>query len=185
MERRTCCRGLLALGMSGLLAACGALEHASPAIPAIPADLGPRLAGKDQGALIGRLLVRGWAPDTPAGLTPGLTLRERDPAGAVAVASYFNPGYHRVAYAVFAGADAAGGEYARAAQALRDNSRGRATTSGADVTAATLLFYDDTGAGVVQVGPVLVRLIASGSNRAYFDALVAASITHLQRALLG
>ncbi len=182
MHRRTFCRWLVTFGVGSLVAACGDTESVPPTIPM---DLGQRLAGTAQGALVGRLVATGWAADTPAGLSPSVTLRERDPAGVVAVTDYFNPGYHRIAYAVFAGEGDARLAYARAAEALRENPRGRARENHDATSPATTLFYDDVGTGALLVGPVVVRLIAVGSNRAYFDALTRASIAHLQRALTG
>jgi hypothetical protein len=180
MYRRTFCRGLATLGLGTLLAAC---EPAESVPPAIPADLGPRLAEKTQGALIARLVGTDWAADTPAVLSPSITLRERDATGVIAVISYFNPGYHRIAYAVFPAEGAARQAYARAAEMLRDNPRGQARANNDATAPATVLFYDDVGTGALLVGPILVRLIAGGSNRRYFDALAQAGIAHLQRAL--
>ncbi|HEY8597619.1 MAG TPA: hypothetical protein VIL85_04270 [Thermomicrobiales bacterium] len=180
MDRRTFCQGLVTLGLGTLLAAC---EAAEPVPPTIPVDLGQRLAGVTQGALVGRLVVAGWAEDTPVRLSPSVTLRERDPSGVVAVTSYFNPGYHRVTYAVFSSAEDARRAYTGAAEMLRANPRGRAQANN-DATSPTMtLFYDDVGTGALLVGPVLVRLIVGGSNRDYFAALARASIAHLQRVL--
>jgi hypothetical protein len=180
MDRRTFCHGLVTLGLGTLLAACDTVE---PVPPTIPPNLGQRLLDITQGTLVRRLVVTDWAGDTPIGLSPSITLREPDPAGVVAITSYFNPGYHRVAYAVFANEGEARQAYARAAKALHENERGRAHENTDATSPATTLFYDDAGTGALLIGPALVRLIAAGSNQTYLEALTRASIAHLERAL--
>ncbi len=182
MDRRSLCRALALLPFGALLAAC---DYPRAAAVVLDPAAGPAVAGKDAPQLVAALLAADWAPDTPAGLTAGYSIRTIDPAGPVAVTVAFDPGYLRVSYAAFDTAEGARRAYAAAAAALRDDPRGAATAYPDAPYPATTLFYADLGRGAILVGPVLVRLLATGTNHWIFDALVAASVAHLARALAG
>jgi len=184
MDRRSFCRALAFLPFGALLAAC---DYPREAAAVLDPAAGPAVVGKDAPQLVAILLGTAWAAETPAGLTAGSNIRTIDPAGPVAVTVAFGLSYptaHRVSYAVFDTAEASRA-YAAAAEALRDDPRGPATAYPDAPYPATTLFYADLGRGVILVGPVLVRLLAAGTNRRIFDALVAASVAHLARALAG
>jgi hypothetical protein len=185
MDRRSVCRALALLPFGVLLAAC---DHPRAAAVALDPAAGPAVAGKETPQLLAALLAADWALDTPAGLTAGYSIRDRDPAGVPAVTVAFRRSYnssHRVSYAVFDGAGEASRAYAAEAAALRDDPRGPATAHPDAPYPATTRFDDERGRGAILVGPVLVRVLATGSNRRLFDALVAASVAHLARALAG
>lgn len=185
MDRRSICRALALLPLGAVLAAC---DHPRAPAPALDPAAGPAVAGRGAPQLLAALLAADWAPDTPAGLTAGYSIRERDPAGPPAVTVAFRRSHnsaHRVSYAVFDGAAEGGRAYAAEAAALQGDPRGPAMGHPDAPYPATTRFDDERGRGAILVGPVLVRVLATGSNRRLFDALVAASVAHLARALAG
>ncbi len=185
MDCRSVCRVLVFLLFGVLLAAC---DHPRAVAVALDPAAGPAVAGKGAPQLLAALLAADWTPDTPAGLTAGYSIRERDPAGVPGVTVAFRRSYnsaHRVSYAVFDSVEEAGRVYAAEAAALRTDSGGPATAHPDAPYPATTRFYDERGRGAILVGPVLVRIVATGSNRQLFDALVTASVAHLARALAG
>jgi len=185
MRRRSFCRALAFLPLGALLAAC---DQPRAVVPMLDPAADPPVAGQDTPRLIAALLAADWALDTPAGLTAGYSIREVDPVGPPAITMAFVRSYptsHRVSYVVFDAAADAGRAYGTAAAALRDDPRGPATAYPDTPYPATTLFYDDLGHGVILVGPLLVRILATGTNRPLFDALVTASVAHLARVLAG
>lgn len=185
MDRRSFCRVLALLPLGALLAAC---DQPREAVPTLDPAAGPAVAGTDAPQIVATLLAADWAVDTPVGLTAGYSIREIDPDGATAVTIAFVVSYnssHRVSYGVFDAAEDASLTYATAAAALRADARGAALTYPDAPYPATTIFYADLGRGVLLIGPIVVHILATGTNRQFFNALVSASVAHLARALAG
>lgn len=182
MRRRTFCRALALLPLGALLATCG---KAGEPIPALPSDARDTLRDMGSSTTVAMLLASPWRRETPARLTAGYSIREFEPDGLTAVTVAFYPDLHRVSYAVCDTSDEAGMRYAAGTAAMRADPRGQAVSDGIDSYPTTTLFYGDAGHELLLVGPLLVRVIAAGSNLDYFTALVSASMAHLALTLAG
>jgi len=183
MERRSFCNTLALIPLGAFLAACSRPQEAPPMLD--PAAV-QAVEGKDTPQLLAALLIADWAPDTPAGLIAGYSIHETDPTGTPAITVAFNLSYptaHRVSYAVFDAVGDASRFYAATAAALRDDSRASVPTYLNAPYPTTAIFYADLGRGVILLGPVMVRILATGTNRRTFNALLVASVAHLVRAL--
>jgi hypothetical protein len=181
MRRRTLCLGLGALGLDALLASCGRSGRGSQP-PVLSADPPARLGALSAGEIARDLLAaRPQGAAVPAGLAFGGVHREREPTGSIAIAYYFTPGYHRLAYYAHDSVGAAERRYAAAAAELRANTRGAARNTTTVPYPATLLAYDDRGVAAIHIGSVVASVIATDSNERHFTALVIAAVAHLQR----
>lgn len=182
MRRRIFCLGLGALACGGLLAACGTAADTRPAFD--PAGTYARLATLDPPTL-----CRMIATASPQGqeIARGLYLyygqREIDGRGAPTIAYMLAPGYHRLSYHLFATDELAARSYADFAADYRREPRPPLAVPAGFPYPATLLAHDEYGVAVVQIGRVVLGVIASGTNPGFVTALTLGGTAHLERLL--
>lgn len=182
MPRRTFCLGLGALACGGLLAACGVTEDAALRFDADSTYA--RLATLDLPGL-----TRTIAAASPQGqeITRGLYLyygqQEVDSFGAPTLAYMLAPGYHRLSYHLFETDELARPCYADfVANYSLDPGPPLAVSSGFPYP-AVLRERDERGTAVVQVGRVVLSVIAAGTNPGFVTALTLGGTAHLERLL--
>lgn len=184
MRRRTFCLGLGVLACGGVLTACSDNTVATPSPTFQPEATLARMATLDA-----TRLTRAIGDASPQGqvMAHGLFVyygqREIDTAGATTLVYMLNPGYHRVAYHICKSTETATSVYADlAANIVADPRRMSAPPTGLPYP-ATLFIRDDMGVGAVQVGKVVVSMIASGTNPRLATALILGGTAYLERLL--
>jgi len=182
MRRRIFCLGLGAFACGGLLAACGVASDTSLSFDA--EGTRARLAAFDVPTLT-RLI----AAASPQGqeITRGLYLyygqQEIDTFDAPTLAYMLAPGYHRLAYHLFETDELAGRCYADfVANSLLDPRPLLAVPTGFPYP-AVLLESDERGMAVVQIGRVVLSVIAAGTNPGFITTLTLGGTAHLERLL--
>lgn len=182
MRRRTFCLGFGALACGNLLAACGAAADTSPTFD--PSGTHARLATLDVPGL-----TRMIAAASPQGqeITRGLYLyygqQEVDSFDAPTLAYMLAPGYHRLSYHLFEADELARSCYADfVTNYLLDPGPPLAVPSGFPYP-AVLRERDERGMAVVQVGRVVLSVIAAGTNPGFVTALTLGGTAHLERLL--
>lgn len=182
MRRRVFCAGFGALACGGFLTACGVAADTAPAFN--PDGTYARLATLDLPAL-----TRVIAAASPQGqeVARGLYLyygqREVDTFGAPTLAYMLAPGYHRLAYHLFETDELAERGYADFATGYLLDPRPPLPVPGGFPYPAILRESDERGVAVVQIGRVLLSVIAAGTNPRFVTALTLGGAAHLERLL--
>ena len=182
MRRRLFCLGLGALACGGMLVACGVAADDSPVFDA-PGTYA-RLAALDLPTL-----TRVVASASPQGqeIARGFFVyygqREIDQFDAPTLAYMLAPGYHRLAYHLYETDALAERCYADfVANYLLDPRPPLAVPAGFPYP-AVLLGSDERGMAVVQIGRVVLNVIAAGTNPSFVTTLTLGGTAHLERVL--
>jgi hypothetical protein len=165
-----------------LLAACGVAADTSPTFD--PDATYARLAALDLPAL-----TRTIAAASPRGqeITRGLFLyygqQEVDRFGAPTLAYMLAPGYHRLAYHLFETDALAGRCYADFVSNYLLEPRPTLPVPVGFPYPAILRQDDERGVASVQIGRVVLSVIAAGTNPGFVTTLTLGGTAHLERLL--
>jgi len=182
MRRRLFCLGVGALACGGLLAACGVAADTSSTFD--PDGTYARLDTLDVPGLTNLI-----AAASPQGqeITRGLYLyygqREVDSFDAPTVAYMLAPGYHRLSYHVFETDEFAARCYADFVTGYLIDPRPPLAVPTGFPYPAILLESDERGVAVVQIGRVVLSVIAAGTNPGFVTTLTLGGTAHLERLL--